>query len=459
MVSKHGGYKDIKLVIISKIHQFFKNLKWSHPFWASLRNFTFLCLVCLVFYQDTLAQQHKYDSQISIDTRYFINTYSNIAVANFGLEIVDLTSWPANLLIKPDPSLSGSENVFLFYDKYELQNLGNGLLTFITTNIFSTSFLFSYHEYGHGTRVAAIGYKPYYGHGSINSEADRQAALSGSVKLYDNFLSFYMSSIFNMGGYTIADTNEELFPPLLQELDSNWQINLAAGGLNNEMLFTDYIESRLQKGVGHIGYLTPFLSGKLSVNSYATGAGVFNDLTNIATFYEQYGHPITVEMLQKGSRVSFFGSALTYQFLYQFMSMFAGNSPRFSAWKVHGFQLPNTSFYMTTHGLSYKITTGYEFKNWRIPVAYEFVFEGKKKKELTVGFEKNLDKLTASTSIIFTQKPGVSIKVDYEVHQRFFLTGGFSQYNRMNLAGERLIPSLEHGNVYNDFYLGTSIRF
>jgi len=86
-------------------------------------------------------------------------------VGQFGVELVNLATVPADLIVGPDTSSTKGDKKFLFYDSRQLRNVANGLLLFIGSTFFSSSFTFAYHEYGHGTRAAAVGFKPFYATG------------------------------------------------------------------------------------------------------------------------------------------------------------------------------------------------------------------------------------------------------------------------------------------------------
>ena len=410
--------------------------------------------------ESILAQSLTSQRTLSFDSRYIIQGYSNKAVGQFGIELVNLTTIPADLIIRPDTSSTKGGKKFLFYDSRQLRNVANGLLLFAGSIFLSNSFTFAYHEYGHGTRVAAVGFKPFYGHGVIATDADLNAALSGSVKTYDDFLSFYLSSLFNIGGFTIAFPENTLFTPLTDEVNNNgWYGLVQTGGLNNEMLFSEFIEDELYRNGGHIGFLIPYINGKLAARNYESGLGVFNDVTNIVNYYQGRGYNIDNDKIGNGSKVSLFTSTLSYQLVYQFVRMFSGKSSRFHPWEFRGLELPNTLFYMNRDGLSYKIRSGYRFGEWRFPFAVEHVFEGEKRTEVGFGAEKQFDNLTTAFEAIIGKRLEFAMDVSYRQSKWLMISGGYALYDERNLHGERLIPSLEHGSTYHDFYLRASLTY
>ena len=51
-------------------------------------------------------------------------------------------------------------------------------------------------------------------------------------------------------------------------VESGWTILTAAGGLNNEMLFSERIEDATYRSGGHIGFLTTYINSKLAASQY-----------------------------------------------------------------------------------------------------------------------------------------------------------------------------------------------
>jgi len=417
----------------------------------------FILMSLLTNVETLLAQSSPNQRTLSLDSRYFIQGYSNRAVGQFGIEIINLASLSADLIIRSDSTTTKNKKIFLFYDSHQLRNVGNGLVLFIGSAFLSSSFTFSYHEFGHSTRSAAVGLQVWYSHQVITSEADYQGVLSGSIKSYDNFFPFYFSSLFNQSGSTII--GDTLFSPLTEELDNGWDGVLLTGGLNNEMLFTKYIENELYRRGGHIGFLIPYISGKIAVLNYGTGYGDFNDVTNIITYYQGRGFDIDSDKINNGNKVSLFTSSLSYQFVYQFFRMLSGKSSRFDPWEFRGLELPNSLFYMNRSGLSYQIRTGYKLGEWRFPFAVEHVYEGEKRTEFSFGAEKQFDKLTTTFESIVGKRLEFAMDVSYRQNEWFMISGGYSLHDKRNLHGERLISSMEHGAVNHQLNLIASLVY
>ena len=379
----------------------------------------------------------------SFDSRYAVRAYSNDAVARFGLDALNLTTVPAELI---DPS-------------NRLRNAGQGVLLLVGSTIMGQAFTLSYHEYGHGTRVAAAGYRPLYGFGTISTDADIQAARLAGLG-HESFFGYFLSSFFKSSGYTLGNLDDLLFPPISEEeLEENgWTVLLATSGLSNEMLFSERIEDEIYRNGGHIGYLTTYANGKLAASNYELD-GVFGDLGNAVTRYGALGIDVDEDQIDSASRNSFFFSSMSYQLIYQTLRMFTGSSIRFTAWEPGGVQLPNTSFFMTRRGLSYRVRTGYRTGTWRIPLAVERVFEGDAATEVTIGVERNLSRTYLHARATVGAGFGLAAEAVYRVKDRVALTAGYALYDSDNMLGERLIPSLESGSRYHDLFVRVSFAY
>ncbi|MCZ6456106.1 MAG: hypothetical protein O6650_02530, partial [Actinobacteria bacterium] len=123
----------------------------------------------------------------SFDSRYVVRTYSNDAVAGFGVDVLNLSTLPTQLI---EPSTG-------------LRNAGQGVLLLVGSTILGQAFSLAFHEYGHGTRAAAAGFEPRYGFGTISTDAQVDAALQAPPE-YQSFLPYFLGSFFTQNGYTLA---------------------------------------------------------------------------------------------------------------------------------------------------------------------------------------------------------------------------------------------------------------
>ncbi len=393
---------------------------------------------------DVFAQTAEPVRTFSLDSRYFSQDYSNDAVARFGIDLLNLATLPAELI---EPS-------------NRLRNAGQGVLLLVGSTILGQAFgRLAYHEFGHGTRAAAAGWKPRYGFGTISSSADVDAVRQ-TPPGHESFFGYFLNSFFKDQGFTVASADDTLFPPLSEAelVDSGWVVLMNAGGLNNEMLFTERIEDEIHRHGGHIGFLTTYINGKLAASQYDL-TGPFGDVGNTVAGYRAMGFDIDEDEIDRASRASFLLSSLSYQLVYETVRTFSGRSIRFTAWEPGGVLLPNTSFFMTRSGLSYRVGSGLRTGPWRFPVAVEHVFQGEARTELSIGAEKQLGRSELRSRATVGEGFGMALGVDYQLRDRIALSAGYALYDSRNLLGERLIPSLENGTRYHDFFVRLAFAY
>ncbi len=374
---------------------------------------------------------------LSFDTRYAIDTYSNAAFAGFGIEALDLAAAPAEAI-----TLEGSGG-----------NIARALVLAVGTDFVSRAYKLSYHEFGHGTRAAAAGFRPHFGYGEAPPPAELDEILAAGG-LHEDFFSYFFGSFFRGGGYTYLPAGDVLFPPAPDAaLDATgWSMVWRAGGLNNDMFFAQRLEDRIRAGGGHAGMLSSWFRSKISAARYANGKRI-GDVDAVLDWYDAQGLELEQADLRKGSVISLMFSATSYELIYRFARVFAGDPIRYQGWAPYGVELPNVSFYMNAAGLSYQLSTGYRRGRWRIPVAVERVFHGRTRTEFTVGGEWGPGPYHFGTRVTVGERLGAAISVDRRFGDRFLVSGGYALYDTRNLFGERMIPSLESGPRYHDVFV------
>ncbi len=130
---------------------------------------------------------------------------------------------------------------------------------------------------------------------------------------------------------------------------------------------------------------------------------------------------------------------------FQLVQVLQGETTHFRPWDHEGLQLPNTEFYMTRAGLSYKFRTAYCHNTWRLPFAVEYVFNGDKQVELTLGAETQVEPFSERGTVVLGRALELETEVGYVLNRWFHVAMGYSLYHVRNLHGERMIPSLEDG--------------
>lgn len=390
------------------------------------------------------AQQPDYQRTLSLDSRYFLQSYSNSAIGRFGIEVLNLSTVPADLI--------GSGGTW--------RNIGRGAVLLVGSTILGQGFGVPFHEYGHGTRAAAVGLRPVYGFGRIRTAQDVEAAYA-SGDTHDAFFGYYLRYFFKGGSaYALAVDEDTPFTPLSdEEVDAlGWSGVGAAGGLNNEMFYAELIEDEMSRHGGHPGYFTSYVNAKLAANQYEV-SGVFSDKNNVVEFYRSRGYSISGSDIDDASVRSLAFSSASYQLLWETLRMFAGKPFRYRPWSVYGLQLPNLSFYMTRSGISHRVRSAYSTGNWRIPFAIEHVFEGETRTEISIGGERSSDMWRYSLEATLGRQLGLELEIEYRIGHRFLASAGYVLYDERNLRGERHIPSLEKGARYHGIHVRAAVVY
>lgn len=390
-----------------------------------------------------LSAQAAAPRALSFDTRYVVGTYSNEAWADFGLEALDLVTWPAEAI-----TLQGGGG-----------NLMRGILLVAGTDFLARTFKLSYHEFGHGTRAAAVGFRPFFGYGESPTRAELDE-IRASGGLRDDFLSYFLGSFFETAGYTALPDGEVLFTPLEDSAlaASGWDLTWRAAGLNNEMFLTERLEQRLQRGGAHAGMLSTWVRGKISTIRYAGGKRI-GDVEAILGWYGERGYDVEREDLHRAGFISLLLSTTTYELVYRTGRVLAGDPIRYEPWAPYGIELPNIGFYMTTAGVSYRVNAGYRRGRWRFPVAVEHVMKGLARTEVSLGGEWGPAPYYLATRLTLGEQVEAAASVNRLIRDRFLVSAGYTLYDTRNLHGERMIPSLESGPRYHDVFLRVGVVY
>ncbi|MGD2044829.1 MAG: hypothetical protein PVH96_01295 [Gemmatimonadota bacterium] len=402
-----------------------------------MRPFVSILACALLACPSALVAQEQLPRSLSFDTRYVTQPYSNEAVAQFGIEILDLAVTPAELV-----TVGGSGGHLL-----------RGILVMTSTGLLSRAYKLSFHEFGHGTRGAAWGFHPYFGYGGVPLNPN-------PAELDDDFFSYFAGSLWERGGYTYLPAGDTLFsPPGQAELDAaGFTMVWKAAGINNEMLISEKLEDRIRRGGAHAGMLTSWAFSKIAPDRYGNAHRI-GDVDSVLDWYDDQGFEIERGDLRSGAIVATLASASTYELVYRTGRVLAGDPIRYRAWAPFGVELPNVSFYLTSSGISYKVSSGYRLGRWRFPVKVERVFRGHRRTEYTVGGEWAPGPYHFGTRVTIGEHTAGAAFVDRLVAERFLVAGGYTLYDSRNLLGERMIPSIESGPRYNDFFLRVGVVY
>ena len=361
----------------------------------------------------------------------------------FVLDMADAATWPGERWVSPAaPGLS-------------LRNAVRALSVFLGGTLVGSAGQFGFHELGHGSRAAAVGYRPFYGRGSPGS-VDAVLADRRRGALTTHWLPFTLGSVFSgTGGYTAVFDDEARFPILTDEV-AGWGGPTAMGGLNFEMLLADGIEERSQAGGTSTGMLALYASSKLAARDYAPGSGPLNDITNILDFYQEAGEDVSYEDIRSGGLVALFGSGLFYELVLRFGRSFTGGDTRFTAFRYGGFTLPNTAFYLNAEGTSYRVTSSWRSGSLVLPFGVELPQSGSTGTEYTVGARYEGERWHAAATTYLGQGLGTDLQGGLRLGAGLWATGGYARIDRKSLAGARVIGDLRNGKG-NEWYLGLRV--
>ena len=350
----------------------------------------------------------------SISSGYFSNDYANnIDYAQFTQDVKSASGRLA---------LYGSEKYSNHLDGWVsrgLYLLGSSVLmdmTGITT---------TYHEWGHASRSVALG---------------------GTAKLYScctditkceaprDFFGYARAQLFNFKGGSTAPYNTDT----ANSESGRAKLAMVHGaGVNNQILIADrFGEQHFLKGSDNI--FTVFYSAG---NQAIAGYGSNGDISSAANVYRSTGLDSSISdnnLVQINQLSVLSGSMLTlYKGMYDYAK--TGNT-QVKPWTINGFLVPNQYNYLTSHGITRKWVSGYEWdETTKILGSYEYVVRGDSFAEPGVGVYKNfggwdaLVKVSGKTMDWANLETAFSMRLD----KNWKLTATAYVWDSRSLLGER----------------------
>lgn len=324
--------------------------------------------------ENAVAATPSYPKRLHLDLYYAPTFYSTRAISSFGQDVLDgestLFDWLGDKI--------GFDSNFIFRTLWSVS-----WVYFPNFSGYLTGPLhLTIHEYGHGTRVAAAGGRPYFGY------------FGGSGTHY-HFLTYFLLAYVNgwSGGYTGSSGSS--FSPSIYP--SYWGSVTSMGGVNTSSLFAESLADRAYYTGSHFlqGYNYVFF--KLDAYTYAnstyrgsTGlpAGVTGDMTNAVNYYSSQGMGISLSDIWTGSMNSLLFSAGTYSYIWSLGKYIFTGDPTVHAFQLAGIRLPELSHYLTSEGLSYRVGSGIHSSDTYIPFSVEMIYKGRTAVEVTLGYRK-----------------------------------------------------------------------
>lgn len=368
------------------------------------------------------------DRFLSLDTGYRREANSNRAWENFGSEWADGHAWLYDTL---------HTNKFLDLNP-QGELLAYSLFSLYTMDTYGVAF----HEFGHGTRLESLGYRTRY---RIGSDGDT----TRSPWLF--FLRRFAAPFDD--AYAVYSTSDRAYTSPVRKfvnadgtLTNDGDILVSSGGVNNSMRFAGTLSDRLRQEGGHWSEGIPYLLSKLDAAFYSLDGG---DLEDLDRAYALKGVRVSETDMRLANVASFLLSQSTYAYLVGAQNFAENSDPRVKAFAWNGLALPDVENYLTTHGLSWKISSGYRLdETTYLPFAVEAVSHGKGEQEYTFGVRKK-NWLMPDSVLDATVTAGSSLEFGaaytQKLHKCFAVAVGWDHFNGRNLHGERNAVSYKRG--------------
>lgn len=378
---------------------------------------------------------------VSLDTRYFGAETNNHGFAEFGKEVIGLHNLAFNKISSKFTSTESGRMYMLLGD-------------YVVSNVLGSAFLTVYHEHGHYNRLRAVGLKPHF---------------KGRPS---NFFSFFTRKLGSPYGSeaTIASTTDRKFTPKDSQryfngnlLSNDWNIVMSGAGLNNEMRFAGDIGDKIIEGRGETTDFFFYLQGKTSTLTYSNSQeSSGSDTKQMRTAYANKGYRINRNDMDRSNAIALFLSASTYMYGSSLFNYVKTGDTSVRALEFYGVQLPDVESYYTSKGISYKVKSGYRWKDWRFPISVEFVGKGKAQKDIKIGVIKSLPhfhNIDVRGDITMGKALGFTAQAIYPVIKNCEIAAGFTHENVKTFEGERNIMSVKKSSSHNQIWGRVSYKF
>lgn len=189
------------------------------------------------------------------------------------------------------------------------------------------------------------------------------------------------------------------------------------------------------------------------------------DLSQIELLYKDLNLDISTSKIAILSGLSMFLSASFYKtFKHNHWGYYNDGSNEYSSYFWHGLRLPDVVTYLNPKGVSYHVSTGYQFSDtWSMPVTIEFLVAGGSGIEGSIGLQKRFFSFYNLTLcplfLIGKDGKGGSLKASIELLDRFFVSGSVAFKDAKTLEGARHILSFEKGSTDIEFSVSAGIMY
>lgn len=396
----------------------------------TLRKIGFVIIFTLLTGLSSFATE-KETRRFSLDSNYRTSSYSNKAIGDFVVEFNQLGSAIAEAI---PGKYEGANNV-----------LTRGLFVGVYSSIFYYPLQVAYHEFGHGTRFAAVGRRPSYGVVESFLSSDRYI----THKRYTNFFEYYLA-LFSNPGFDGGDVTTKDIMFTTDKVSPEYDYMISMGGINNDMYLSELIEDEIfYNDKAEIFYLPHYIDGKLSSFLYIhdklheNGLG---DIYEIGVYYNQVkNYGISDDDIKRADLISFFLSGTTYNLIASNINYIFNNGKGTKALSYKKFKLPDVSTYHTLRGISYKVKTGYRFSDdLAFILAVESISKGEDYTEFSLGVNSKIGEVNRIRILShISDHASFNVSLSHLLKNNYEITLGLDHYNVDTLYGERNITSLK----------------
>ena len=407
-----------------------------------IRSFLLAFFLIINFFVGCVFANQSLIIEMSVDSGMLIQPYTNRGIGLFTLHNQDLLS---SLYWRVD------QRVSMFYKPAGI--IFRGFLTGLLQNKYHLGELYriAYHELGHGSRAEAFGYRVMY------STSETEHVDSYYHLLFD--LLKYSTAITGAWAHYYDDLNVH------DSVDtSDESLIISAGGVNNEMYLAQLIENRFyDRRITSVYDFYHYLSAKLAVDNYVSyeqdDPEFMGDIYRVRQLYKTKNIDITYPELKRYNGYAILLSSSFWAFLDGWSRYVVKGIDYIEYYEKFGFRLPDINFFLTSHGPSYHIQSGYRFADHTtVPFAVEYVFIGDQQIEYTMGLQRRwTDYWLTQSEIRWGESVGISQSFRYSLSSKLAMTLGFDLYQFKNLYGERHIKTLADSNYDLDMWF--NVRF
>lgn len=389
---------------------------------------------------------------LSINSSYFKKFYTNTQMADVGLETMQGYSFFSHKLegLLPQNKMArvALRSATLF---------GNWHV--------SVAFGVAYHELGHATRVGAYGRNYKFGGTLTDATVEENGFFQhyGRLLLSGGLLSKTASVHTYDAKFEPAERKNLTGTDLARYL-AKQELIIHAAGVNNQMAFAERLADEAYEGDGHWTFALAYFRDRSWSIAYGRRVPSY-DMDRVFGSYDQLGILASKSQVNTAHLLAaLLVSGSTYRYsrgLYHYLR--DGSHSPIGAYEFHNVRVPETSVYLTSRGISYKVKSGYRFKDGLLLNAgLEYVAHGDHSGELTLGLAKKVESLRSAKlrgNVIVGSGIDAEINASLPLNNRSSVGMGLGHYSSKTLYGERNVPSLEHGPSSTMLWVKMSLNY